>query len=113
MSIFKNAESRPTHFFLSIGRPVAQSAIQETGEIRPHTLDRNEEWELRLTLSQKFWANRVQRPGVEKIARRALAAELYADVLRELPHLRLCIESGDVAGARESVERIEQATRPD
>lgn len=111
MSIFDNAETAPTGHRV-IGRTRAPMTSEPTGEIKPHTLNANEEWELRLTFVQRFWANRVQRPRVEAMAREAMAAAVFADVLRELPHLRLCIESGDTLGAHEAVDRIERATKP-
>lgn len=85
---------------------------RDTGSRKDYTTDRNKEWEVRLTLAQNYWANDVQREHMEKAAIRCLAATLYEDVLRELPTLRLCIESGDKIGALLAADRIEAATRP-
>lgn len=114
MSIFDNARSRETgiHGIDSIRPTMVECRIEETGARKNYTLDRNEEWVIELRLSQNFWANRVQRPHVERAAIEALAAMLYEDVLRELPRLRLCIQSGDKHGAMEVADRIERASKP-
>jgi len=113
VSIFDRSETKPTQRYVpTIGRPSVTFDCKETGGVKLDTFDSNEEWELRLVLAQRFWANRAQRPHVEQRARKALAAKLYEDVLRELPHLRLCIESGDTEGAREACARIQEACTP-
>ena len=83
-----------------------------TGNIHPYVTSHNKEWVLELKLEQRFWANDVQRSDVEPIAMRALAAELYRDVLMHLPMLRLCIMSDDKIGAMDAASRIEKATQP-
>ena len=114
MSIFDRANVSDTGVFHydRIRRPDVSLHCGDTGNVRPYTTDRSHEWALEIRLRQTFWANGAQRRDAEKIAMRALAASLYEDVLRHLPHLRLCISSGDYEGAMETIDLIEKATRP-
>lgn len=84
----------------------------KTGNVRDYTADQNEEYVLRLTVSQNFWANPAQRSDVERYAMQELAAFLYQDVLREVPRILLAIESGDRRGAIEGCLRIKEVTQP-
>lgn len=106
--LLERAHSRETGMlFYDRIRPMSVDlSVDTTGQIRPHTLDRNEEWELTLTLKQNYWANKAQREGVEKLAMRAIAADLYRDVLEVLPALRLAITSGDRDGALALTEQL-------
>lgn len=113
MSIFDQARSRDTGLQrVDTILPVEVALTSEaTGLTRPF-VDRHSEWVVVLTLKQTYWANTAQRPHAEKAAIRCLAATLYEDVLREIPQLRLCIQSGDKNGALRAVDRIQQATNP-
>lgn len=79
----------------------------KTGEIRPYTLNANEEWHLTGTLRVTFWANKAQFDDAIKIAERAMIARLFGDVLAELPELRLAISNGDRRGCLSVCDRIE------
>lgn len=79
----------------------------KTGEVKPYTLDANEEWYLTGTLRVKFWANKVQFDDALKIAEKVMIARLYGDILAELPELRLAINSGDRRDCFNVCDRIE------
>jgi hypothetical protein len=79
----------------------------ETGKSR-YGLDANQEWCLEATISVTFWANTAQYQHAREIAERALVHRLYADVLRELPELRMQISNGSRMGCLRIVDRIEQ-----
>lgn len=113
MSIFRYIRTRPTGFrVIDRIRPVEIGlSVKPTGVTRPQ-IDSHAEFEVELVLRQNFWANRAQEEGRTKYAIDCIAADLYEDVLRELPRLRNAIASGDRDGALEAVSRIEQATRP-
>lgn len=113
MSIFKNATVHSTQMWRmnSLHKPEVTFSAEQTGRMRD-TIDQSTEYVLELRLCQNFWANQAQRKHVENAARRALAAHLYEDVLREIPHLILAIESGDREEALEAALRIKQATQP-
>jgi|SRR5690348_11383427 len=113
MSIFDNALCRPTgtQRIDSLRRPLIEIRTDETGRMAD-TIDRSTEYLLTLRLAQNFWANRAQRDAAHKAALRALAAHLYEDVLREIPHLILAIESGDREEALVAALRIQSATQP-
>lgn len=114
MSIFDKANVSDTGMYYPNSiRPVQVSLHGgETGAVRDYTSDRNQEWALEIRVRQTFWANQAQRRDAEKLAMQALAASLYGDVLRHLPHLRLCITSGDATGALTTIDMIEAATKP-
>jgi hypothetical protein len=113
VSIFDNAFSRPTHHqVIDTIRPLEIALTADKTGARRQEIDRRDEWFVELRLRQNYWANNAQRPDFEKAALRCLAADLYADVLRELPRLRLAIMSGDKAGAMAAVDRIDAATQP-
>lgn len=78
-----------------------------TGEMRPDTLDRNEEWQLSATLCVTFWANQAKFDTAVKIAERALSHRLYGDVLSELYQLRLAVSNGDRRAAYIVIDRLQ------
>ena len=87
--------------------PVLSVDCGKTGEVRPYTRDANEEWHLTGTVRVTFWANKAQFSDAIKVAEKALIARLYADVLAELPELRLAISNGDRRSASAVLDRIE------
>jgi hypothetical protein len=115
MTIFDHAEVRSTQRRrineFGVGQPCADFEVVRTGRQRD-TIDQCTEYILHLRLSQNFWANTAQRDSAQKAALNALAAHLYEDVLREIPHLILAIESGDRDAAIEAALRIKEVTRP-
>lgn len=88
MSIVDKAIVNDTGFDHPVqSRFSADMSCHETGEVRPHTLSKNREYALTLKLQQTFWANKVQLPEAERLARKALTAQLYSDILQHLPPL--------------------------
>ena len=112
MSIFDRAMSENTRTYVYDTIMPPQIQLDQREIERVSRLDRNIKWELKLTLIQSYWANKVQQPQMERIAMAALSQFLYQDILSELPHLRLQIQSGDKVGAMNTIDRIEGVTRP-
>lgn len=114
MSIFDNLHVDRTHmrYYQGIRPPQINTNMEKTGEIKDCTLDRNEEYILTLTVSQQFWANSVQATDARKYAMEAIANFMYGDVLREVHHALVCIESGDRPGAIAACLRIKEVTQP-
>jgi len=82
--------------------------LERTGEVRDYTPDRNQEWELRASLTVRFWANTSQVRESTKVARRVLASRIYSDVLAEFPRLRLALFSDDREEALACMDRIDR-----
>jgi hypothetical protein len=97
---------RPEEFMRRPG--ICDVEERKTGEFRPHTLDRNEEYELSLTVGCRYWANKVQREDQRRNAERVLARLLYADVLAELNEIRHAIYDGEKAGALNRICALEE-----
>lgn len=77
-------------------RPIkVEQAERLTGETRPGTLDKNEQYELDLTIRVQYWANTVQRAQCRKIAERHLANMLYRDVIAGLHQVESAIAEGE------------------
>lgn len=114
MSIFKHATERETGsvFMDRIRLCNYTMATSPTGNVNHYTIDRNTEYVVKLEIAQNFWANTAQYHDGKKIAIECIAQYLYEDVLREIPHLLNCIQSGDKQGAIEAALRIKQATQP-
>jgi hypothetical protein len=96
---------RPEEFMRKPG--IVELSERKTGETRPHTLDRNEEYELSLTVGCRYWANSVQREGQRRNAERMLARLLYQDVLAELSAIRHAIYDGEKHGALDRICALE------
>jgi hypothetical protein len=79
----------------------------ETGRIRDHEIDANQEWFLEAKVAVTFWANKAQYQTAREIAEKALMAELYSDVLVELRMARLAISNGDKIEAFKVIDRIQ------
>ncbi len=77
-----------------------------TGEVKPYSLDANEEWFLEAKVSITFWANRAQYSHAREIAERALKARLYEGVLMELHNARLAVSNGDRREAYAALDRM-------
>jgi len=88
---------RPNDF----GRHPVVVAVNErtTGNIRPHTLDANEEHELSVKIAVTFWANRAQIRRQRKVAEATLSHFLYADVLAKVQMIEHAIMDGDATAA--------------
>lgn len=80
----------------------------KTGEIRPYTPDRNEEYELTLTVGVRYWANKAQRSDARRNAESVLAHTLYKDVLAELSQIRHAVWDGDQSAALTRIAALEQ-----
>lgn len=96
---------RPEEFMRAPG--VFDLREQETGATRPHTLDRNEEYELSLTVGVRYWANKVQRADQRRNAESVLARTLYADVLASLSEIRHAVYDGDKLAAIARIGALE------
>jgi hypothetical protein len=102
VNIFERLEERATGLRMasSMRQPVAVATeCEKTGNVRPHTLDANEEYELTCKVRATFWANRVQRDDGRRYAERALAAILYRDVIEALASIEHAISDGDARDA--------------
>ena len=87
-------------------KPLVYWNVGETGEVRDHTPDRNQEWFLEATVRITFWANKAQYHDAARLAETALLHRLYEPVLRELHNMRLAISNGDKREAFAVVDRM-------
>lgn len=74
---------------------IANVAERETGKIEPMGFATRREYELTLTIGARFWANRAQVSEARKVAERAIAHQLYRDVLDKLVRIESAIMDGD------------------
>jgi hypothetical protein len=81
---------------------------QKTGDVRRHTLDRNEEYELTLTVGVRYWCNDAQRVDARRNAEAVLARTLYEDVLRALSEIRHAVFDGDQRAALGRISELEK-----
>jgi hypothetical protein len=96
---------RPEEFMRKPG--VFDLQERTTGKIRQYTLDRNEEYELTLTVGVRYWANKVQRADARQNAEAILARTLYQDVLAELSQIRHAVYDGDQMAALRRIGELE------
>lgn len=75
--------------------PLLSYSVKETGEFIPYTRDANEEWELRVTVGVKFWANRAQKEDALKNAQKVLLQRIHGGLLGEIVEMRKAIFDGD------------------
>lgn len=102
LNILERLEERATGLRMasSMRQPVAMTIeCEKTGNVRPHTLDANEEYELTCKVRATFWANRAQRQDGRRYAERALASILYRDVIEVLSSIEHAISDGDAREA--------------
>jgi len=98
-------------------RPMYQRGLDEfvmlecgpTGNIREHDVSENQEYHLVGKITVPFWANPAQLADARRIAAQVLFRELYHEVLRLLPQLRLSISNGDRNAAYRQCDLIEVA----
>ena len=78
--------------------PFAKSMLdircEPTGITRP-MIDRHTQYLLSAMVTVEFWANTAQYEGALKLARRRLIAEMYSDILVEIPRLMHAINDGN------------------
>lgn len=97
---------RPEEFMRKPG--VFDLQEEKTGARRPG-LDRNEEYELRLIVGCRYWANTAQRIDARKNAEAVLAHTLYSDVLAALSGIRHAIYDGDRSAAISRLGELERS----
>jgi hypothetical protein len=85
---------------------------EKTGNVRPHTLDANEEYELTCKVRATFWANRAQRDDGRRYAERALAGILYRDVIELLSGIEHAISDGDARDALQLCGELRNRIQP-
>ena len=109
MKILEQLQTKPTGYarYDEFESPTLAMTYEPTGNVRPYQLDANEEWCLFGNISITFWANKAQFEEATKLAKRALVARLYGDILVELPELRLALSDGDKRRAFAVCDRIE------
>lgn len=100
---------RPEEFMRRPG--VFEIEDKPTGEIRPHTLSQNEEYELTLTVGVRYWANNAQRASARKNAESILTHTLYENVLSELVGIRHAVYDGDQLVALRRIATLEERLR--
>jgi hypothetical protein len=81
---------------------------EKTGERRYGTMDRNEEYELTLTVGVRYWANNAQHSDARQNAEAILARTLYEDVLRALSEIKHAVYDGDQQAALGRIVELEQ-----
>jgi hypothetical protein len=100
--IFARLEERATgmRMPISMRKPATvEVESKKTGNVRPYTLDANEEYELTCTVRATFWANQAQHGQERRYAERALATLLYRDVLEVLARIEHAVSDGDANDA--------------
>jgi hypothetical protein len=97
--------ARPEEFMRKPG--VFDLQERTTGEIRPYTPDRNEEYELTLTVGVRYWANKAQHTDARQNAEAILLRTLYQDVLADLSMIRHAIYDGDRTAALRRIGELE------
>lgn len=80
----------------------------KTGERRYGSMDRNEEYELSLTVGVRYWANDAQRADARLNAEAVLARTIYEDVLRALSEIRHAVYDGDQRAAIARIGELEK-----
>jgi hypothetical protein len=96
---------RPEEFMRKPG--VLELDERTTGEIRHYTPDRNEEYELTLTVGVRYWANKAQRADLRQNAEAILLRTLYQDVLADLSQIRHAVLDGDRKAALSRICELE------
>ena len=98
---------RPNEFMRKPGIFELKEAL--TGETRPYTSDRNEEYELLLRVGCTYWANAAQKVDARKNAESLIARLLYEDVLRAISGIRHAIHDGDQSAALGRLNELERS----
>lgn len=85
---------------------LADLSCEKTGEIRPHTIDRNEQYRLSATIAVDFWANQAQYQQARRIATRVLLDRLYGDTLALLSEAEKGVYDGDAKTVLAAISSI-------
>src|SRR5699024_6806852 len=87
--------------------PAMTMQCKETGRLREHTINRNQEWVLEAKINITFWANSAQYDDAKAIAERELLAKIYGPARNALHRIRLAISNGDRRAAMAAVDFLQ------
>jgi len=88
--------------------PVASFDFHKTGEERSYTLDANEEYELRLVLACKFWANQAQYRDALKTAKKIMSMGLYSRMNELVHQMEGAIHGGERRKCMEIIDAMKK-----
>lgn len=110
--VLANLRERATHMCRPeefMRKPAVFEMTEEpTGERRYGTMDKNEEYELTLTIGVRYWCNQAQRTDARRNAEAVLAHTLYRDVLGDLMAIQHAIYDGDQRAALQRVATLRE-----
>ncbi len=104
--LLQRASTRETRILRPL-YPGIEFAERETGQIGDRAFQLQKEYEIKLILSQKFWANEEQYRTHRDIALKALSSELYRDLRHLVVRARHLINNGEQTQALLTLSELE------
>lgn len=109
-NIFQRLHERMTGQRRYVRQPISFEMLERpTG----HEEGIRAEFVLDFRLQVAYWCNSAQQSDARRVARRALAAELYADILLPLSRLEHALTDGDCERALDLCSDIRKAVEAD
>ena len=110
--ILDKATHRNTNEIRSVSKPPVLADLSEE-KITPdmNSRDLQEKYLLELRLRVEYWAGPSSKAAARELAHNCLLEELYGNIKRLLPGLRLATHNGDYDMAMDLVNQIDEAVR--